>query len=51
MSQSTADKAQVLDLEAYPTAQKLVTRCKEFFAEIQNLQAAMDLLFCYFSIN
>jgi hypothetical protein len=26
-----------VDIEAYPTAQKLVTRCREFFSEIDNL--------------
>jgi hypothetical protein len=26
-----------VDLEKYPTAKALVERCKDFFAEIQNL--------------
>lgn len=34
---STGDKAEVLDFEAYPNARKLVDRCREFFAEVQNL--------------
>jgi hypothetical protein len=37
MDASTTDKAAVLDLEAYPTAKKLVQRCHQFFAEVQDL--------------
>ena len=34
-----------VDLEKYPTAKALVERCKEFFAEVENLyeQVSMSL--------
>ncbi|KAI1336501.1 p-hydroxylaminobenzoate lyase [Xylariaceae sp. FL0016] len=35
--------ASVLDLEKYPTAQKLVNRCQEFFAAIEDLTPGKDL--------
>jgi hypothetical protein len=33
----TGGQAAVLDLEKYPAAQQLVSRCCEFFAEIEDL--------------
>lgn len=37
------DAAKVLDFERYPTAQKLVARCQEFFKEIKDLTPGKDL--------
>lgn len=37
MESSTSDNTESLDLDRYPTAQKLVTRCAEFIKEVQNL--------------
>ena len=37
MEPGNGDKAQVLDFTLCPTAQKLVSRCQEFFAEVQDL--------------
>jgi hypothetical protein len=42
MDASTTDKAAVLNLEAYPTAKKLVQRCYQFFAEVQDLYADLS---------
>ncbi|KAF2758021.1 p-hydroxylaminobenzoate lyase [Pseudovirgaria hyperparasitica] len=35
--------AKVLELDKYPTAQKLVKRCSEFFNEIENMTPGKDL--------
>ncbi|KAF2192564.1 p-hydroxylaminobenzoate lyase [Zopfia rhizophila CBS 207.26] len=32
-----------VDLQKYPTAQKLVNRCRDFFAEVENLTPGKDL--------
>ncbi|KAH8669040.1 p-hydroxylaminobenzoate lyase [Xylariales sp. PMI_506] len=40
---SQAGQATVLDINRYPTAQKLVDRCCEFFAEVEDLTPGKDL--------
>ena len=41
ISPFTLDKEEIRDLEVYPIAQRLVSRCKKTFTELQNLQATM----------
>ncbi|KAF2153211.1 p-hydroxylaminobenzoate lyase [Myriangium duriaei CBS 260.36] len=42
-SYSSNDAAQVLDIGRYPTAQKLVQRCSEFFDEVKDFTPGKDL--------
>ncbi|KAJ7504944.1 p-hydroxylaminobenzoate lyase [Mycena galericulata] len=42
-STNIVDKASVFDASQYPTAQKLIARCCEFFQEIQDLTPGEDL--------
>lgn len=41
---TNGDKAEVLNFETYPTAKKLVNRCQEFFAEVQNLSESLHAI-------
>ena len=41
---SSGDKASVLDIEKHPGAKKLLRRCQDLFAEIDNLYILIDSL-------